>query len=264
MENFDITKIQLLGIIANVGDYTSEPSIMTPCMTLKEGLKQNNIDYDLLQYCCSTLLNWYKTNINEICGNQYVHNKDVHNNNIRLLENIVADIENYKDEYIERLSISRIKKEKPAISENEIFIVHGHDDGLKNEVARFLEKLSFKPIILHEQPSSGDTIIEKIERYSNVGFGIVLYTPCDVGSSINESTNLKARARQNVIFEHGYLISKLGRKNVVALVKGDVEKPNDISGVVYVSYNTGDGWKTDIAKELNALGYNIDFNKIFE
>lgn len=67
-----------------------------------------------------------------------------------------------------------------------------------------------------------------------------------------------------MVFEHGYLIGKLGRKNVVALVKGDIEKPNDISGVVYINYTMGDGWKTDIAKELNAAGYHIDFNKIFE
>jgi len=30
---------------------------------------------------------------------------------------------------------------------------------------------------------------------------------------------LKPRARQNVVFEHGYLMGKIGRKNVCALVK---------------------------------------------
>lgn len=64
---------------------------------------------------------------------------------------------------------------------NKIFIVHGHDNALKQEVARFLEKLDLKPIILHEQASLGLTVIEKIEEYTDVTFGIVLYTPCDVG-----------------------------------------------------------------------------------
>ncbi|PBH49591.1 nucleotide-binding protein [Clostridioides difficile] len=144
-----------------------------------------------------------------------------------------------------------------------MFIVHGHDNGLKNEVARFLEKLKLKPIILHEQASEGETIIEKIERYSNVGFGIVLYTPCDKGGLANDGAELRCRARQNVVFEHGYLIGKLERKNVCALVKDDVEKPNDISGVVYVSYDESGAWKIEIAKELKAAGYNIDFNKLF-
>jgi predicted nucleotide-binding protein len=120
------------------------------------------------------------------------------------------------------------------ISKSDVFIVHGHDDLAKTQAARFIEKLGLKPIILHEQTSSGKTIIEKIEEYSNVGFGIVLYTPCDKGCKNGDETKWLNRARQNVVFEHGYLIGKIGRQNVCALVKGEVEVPNDISGVVYV------------------------------
>ena len=64
---------------------------------------------------------------------------------------------------------------------NKVFIVHGQDDGLKNEVARFVDRLGLDSVILHEQVNAGDTIIEKIERNSDVGFAIVLYTPCDEG-----------------------------------------------------------------------------------
>ena len=71
---------------------------------------------------------------------------------------------------------------KIEFDKSQVFIVHGHDDLAKIETARFIEKLGFKPIILHEQASSGQTIIEKIENYSNVGFGVVLYTPCDIGA----------------------------------------------------------------------------------
>jgi len=264
MKNYNITKVQLLGIIENINNHTSEPSIKVPCTTLKEGIEQSNITFDMLEYCCNTISQWYSKNLSKISSSQFVHNEDVHQENVKLINDIVKDIEDSKDEYEKLLSSPRIIQEHPSISKNEIFVVHGHDDGLKNEVARFLEKLNFKPIILHEQANSGDTIIEKIERYSNVGFGIVLYTPCDVGNTLSNSDNLNARARQNVVFEHGYLIGKLGRKNVVALVKGEIEKPNDISGVVYINYAVGDGWKTDIAKELNAVGYNFDFNQLFQ
>lgn len=144
----------------------------------------------------------------------------------------------------------------------QVFIVHGHNEEVKIKVARFIEKLGFEPIILHEQASSGSTIIEKIEEYSNVGFGIVLYTPCDIGGKQTDSPELKSRARQNVVFEHGYLIGKIGRNNVCALVQGEIETPNDISGVVYVSMDKADAWHIQIARELKHSGYNVDMNKI--
>jgi predicted nucleotide-binding protein len=143
-----------------------------------------------------------------------------------------------------------------------VFIVHGHDETPKLDVARFIEKLGLKAIILHEQVNSGLTIIEKIEEHSNVGYGIVLYTPCDVGAKKGDESNLQARARQNVVFEHGYLIAKLGRRNVSALVKGKIELPNDISGVVFITMDDHKAWKVEIAKELRSVGYKVDMNLI--
>ena len=83
-----------------------------------------------------------------------------------------------------------------------------------------------------------------------------------MGASQEKKDELKPRARQNVVFEHGYLIGKIGRENVCALVKGDIEKPNDISGVVYVEMDKGDGWKLTVAKEMKERGYKVDLNKI--
>ena len=98
-------------------------------------------------------------------------------------------------------------------------------------------------------------------EYSNVGFAIVLYTPDDLGNvkSKAEDGSLNGRARQNVVFEHGYLMAKIGRENVASLVSGDIELPNDISGIVYTSDKD---WKVAIAKEMKAAGYEIDFNAV--
>ena len=150
------------------------------------------------------------------------------------------------------------------MDKSKVFIVHGHDGEAKEAVARFVEKIGLEAIILHEQVSSGNTIIEKIEANSNVSFAIVLYTPCDVGASKGEQDRPKPRARQNVIFEHGYLIGKIGRKNVCALVKGDIEKPTDISGVVYIPMDEGDGWKLAVGKEMKACGYEFDPSKLLK
>lgn len=143
-----------------------------------------------------------------------------------------------------------------VFNSSQVFIVHGHDDLAKLEMADFIEGLGLEPIILHMQASSGRTIIEKIEHYSNVGFGIVLYTPCDVGSKVG-ALNGSYRARQNVVFEHGYLIGKLGRPRVAAVVKDTVETPNDISGVVYVALDAQGRWKEELKKEMRSVGYQV-------
>lgn len=141
-------------------------------------------------------------------------------------------------------------------NKEQVFIVHGHDEHAKNDVKSYVESKGLEPIILHLQASGGRTIIEKIDHYSNVGFGIVLYTECDIGAK-RDTLIYNWRARQNVVFEHGYLIAKLSRKRVAALVKGSVETPNDISGVVYVSMDAAGNWKGELDVELRNAGYSI-------
>jgi predicted nucleotide-binding protein len=138
----------------------------------------------------------------------------------------------------------------------EVFVVHGHDGEAKESVARFLEKLGLVPIILHEQPSQGRTVIEKFEISSkNVAFAVVLLTPDDVGGTTDEATDLRPRARQNVILELGYFMGRLGRTRVCALYKGGVELPSDFQGVVYIEFDPAGAWRTKLAQEL--LGAKI-------
>lgn len=144
-----------------------------------------------------------------------------------------------------------------------VFIVHGHDETAKVTVARFLDKAGFEPIILHEQANLGKTIIEKLDYYTDVDFAIVLYTECDLGRAKEENVDKERyRARQNVVYEHGYLIGKLGREKVFALVKGDVETPGDISGVVYTQMDGMGAWKMDLARDMKAVGLPIDMNAL--
>lgn len=130
-------------------------------------------------------------------------------------------------------------------------------------MARTLDKGGFEAIILHEQPNSGSTIIEKIEKYTDVGYAVVLYTECDFGRDKDSKVeDEKYRARQNVVFEHGYLIAKLGRNRVSALVKGNVETPGDISGVVYIPMDSNGAWKTALGRDMNAAGLPVDLNTL--
>lgn len=157
------------------------------------------------------------------------------------------------------------KKEysKPNTAPNKkIFIVHGRDNETKQEVARFVDSLGLKSIILHEQASRSMTILQKIDHYtSDVGFALVLYTPCDLGKGLiehNSNKPAKPRARQNVVFEHGYLIAKLGEDKVMPLLKSEeIEIPNDISGMVYSNLDSSGGWKLEVIRELEAAGYTL-------
>jgi predicted nucleotide-binding protein len=142
----------------------------------------------------------------------------------------------------------------------EVFVVHGHDDGARETVARYLERIGFKPIILHEQANKGRTVIEKIEAHGDVDFAVVLLTPDDQGSI--SGGNPEPRARQNVLLELGYFIGRLGRGNVCALKRGVVEIPSDFAGVVWEAMDDAGGWKQSLARELQAAGHEIDWNQV--
>jgi predicted nucleotide-binding protein len=141
-----------------------------------------------------------------------------------------------------------------------VFIVHGHDDGARETVARFLERIGLEAIILHEQANQGRTVIEKVVAHSDVGFAVVLLTPDDEGC-VRGGTP-EPRARQNVLLELGYFIGRLGRDKVCALKRGTLEIPSDFAGVVWETMDSNGGWKQALARELQAAGHDIDWNKV--
>lgn len=155
------------------------------------------------------------------------------------------------------------EKKKPAKkSGRKVFVVHGHDNETKQTVARFIEKLGLEAVILHERSNKGLTLIEKFEQNSDVAYAVVLMTSDDVGAAKSDADKLNARARQNVVLELGYFMGKLGRKNVAAILRGDIERPSDYDGVVYIGYDLNDGWKLLLAKEFKEAGLNVDLNAV--
>lgn len=160
-----------------------------------------------------------------------------------------------------------IKRPAPSASAarghgDRIFVIHGHDDAAKNKITRFLEKLGFKAIIFHEHASGGRTIIEKFEALADVDFAVAILTPDDKATSARDASNsnLKPRARQNVVFEMGFFAGKLGRSHVCALVGEQVEKPSDYDGVVYIPLDQG--WEVPLARELRNVFPWVDMNKV--
>ena len=177
-----------------------------------------------------------------------------------ILESMIDEIKEFWQEDSQSSAISTPQVNTQEIS-NKIFIIHGRDDSAKATVARFLEHLELEVIILHEQPNKGRTIIEKFEDYADVKFAVVLLTPDDEGALKDQNHNYESRARQNVVFEFGYFIGRLGRKNVCALLKGDVEKPSDCDGIIYIPLDDNGGWQIPLLRELKAADFKIDANK---
>lgn len=90
---------------------------------------------------------------------------------------------------------------------NKVFIVHGHDNAAKNETREMLELLGFETIILQEQPGASITIIEKLEKYSDVGFAVILYTECDVGRKKEPLKNLKNTVQGKMLYLNTEILS---------------------------------------------------------
>jgi len=161
---------------------------------------------------------------------------------------------NFLEKSTKEQAVPRSREESK--SSRLIFIVHGHDEVMKQSVALYLKELGLKPVILHEQASEGLTFIEKFEKYADVEFAVILLSPDDVGRAKAETED-RPRARQNVIFEMGYFFARLGRAKVVALHR-DVEMPTDVDGIIYVDYDKSGAWKAHLTREFKAARLAIN------
>lgn len=149
-----------------------------------------------------------------------------------------------------------------------IFIVHGHDSDARDQLELALHRLGLKPFILMNSSGGGKTIIEALEgqigRDFTSDFGIVLMTPDDFGYSKKDGDKkIEPRARQNVILEAGMLLASLTRSQMAIIVKGHLEMPSDLQGVIHLAYN--DHVKEIIPKlcqRLKEAGFDLEPNQI--
>ncbi len=124
----------------------------------------------------------------------------------------------------------------------QIFIVHGHDATARDQLELALRRLGLEPFILMNTSGGGKTIIEALEgqigRDHTSDFGIVLMTPDDFGYSKDDGeTKAEPRTRQNVVLEAGMLLASLTRKRMAILVKGHLEMPSDLQGIIHLGFN---------------------------
>lgn len=149
-----------------------------------------------------------------------------------------------------------------------IFVVHGHDTEARDQLELVLRRLGLEPFILMNTSGGGMTIIEALEgqigRDYSAAFGIVLLTPDDFGYAKGDGPDkAEPRARQNVILETGMLLSSLTRERIALLVKGHVEMPSDLQGIIEFRFNEHvREIVPKLCERLREAGIDIDASKI--
>jgi len=180
--------------------------------------------------------------------------------NLTTLQSIMARLE-LMPERLEPAA-SSVQASSLRGASKRVFLVHGHDTGVLGSVEAFLRKLGLDVVILKDEPNKGQTIIEKVESNADVGFAVVLLTGDDEGHQRQMRDALVPRARQNVIFELGYFIGRLGRPRVCALYESGVELPSDYSGVTFIHWSEDESWKFLLLRELKAAGLPVNANDV--
>ena len=148
-----------------------------------------------------------------------------------------------------------------------VFVVYGHDMKARTELEALLRRWDIEPLILDQLPSEGQTLIEKVEKYTgaDVQFAVVLATPDDEGFAKGKEDERKFRARQNVVLELGLILGKLGRPRVAILLKDQakMEPPSDIHGLIYIPFvDSVEDAKVTLAKEMAKQGLPIAVGKL--
>jgi predicted nucleotide-binding protein len=121
-----------------------------------------------------------------------------------LLKALEMTLEALKDDAFNEVRQPTSESTSAALS-NKVFVVHGHDHALKTEVENFLHQIGLEPIVLHRQPDQGQTIIEKFEQNSDVGYAFVLLTPDEMAYTTDQDglpdndRKKERRARPNVV-----------------------------------------------------------------
>lgn len=154
-----------------------------------------------------------------------------------------------------------------SVNQNKkVFVVYGHDVNARTQLEAMLRRWELEPLILDQLVSGGQTIIEKLEEYTNqANFGIVLATPDDIGYPKKDETKKRYRVRQNVVLELGMLLAKIGREKVAILLSQaeDMESPSDIQGLLYMPFKDNvEEAKLSLAKEMQNNGYTLDIAKL--
>lgn len=152
------------------------------------------------------------------------------------------------------LLIKRKAEESLRKKEN-VFIIHGRDEAKWRELKDIVQtEFRMNSIILAQQPDAGcKTVIEKFEHYAETcSYAIAVFTPDDEVLSDSETY---LQARPNVIYELGWFCGRLGRGNVMLILKEGTSMFSDFGGIIQKRFTHNVSEKlVEIRNDLIAAG----------
>lgn len=140
-----------------------------------------------------------------------------------------------------------------------IFVAHGRDLLARDSVAHVVQSLGLEPVFLSDSVLMGHTWIDGLESVSHgVSFAVVIYRADDRGWLAGDPHGVRPRVRQNVLFELGFMIGRLGREKVCVLYEEGVDIPSDFEGARFVKLAGESEWKVNLAITLQQAGFEVD------
>jgi hypothetical protein len=137
---------------------------------------------------------------------------------------------------------------KTQIRSNQIFLISTKENKIEQKIIQTLVTLDLDPILLDRKKFN---IMEKIDNFPQVSFAIFLIL-----------ADGKSYVEQNITFELGYLMGKLGPENVVAIYETKKKFQNLKNNLMiqWIEYKTG--WDLKLVRELQSNNFKIDTTKL--
>ena len=146
------------------------------------------------------------------------------------------------------------------LSPTKSFLIYGNDNHSKQTLSRFLTKLGIEFISFNARANQEDTLIERIERYPDTKFAILLLPLAEEVVKTDEKSSIDDNVGHRLAIEIGYLMGKLGRKRVCALVSENMKIPSDLSRLLHFKMDASHMWRLLLVKQMKEAGLQIDLN----
>lgn len=158
MDSYKKLKLEINGIKDVLEEYTSDGNILNCINGLKQGLE--NDDVESVLYYLGEVCAWYQKNIGRIHSNDLVFNKDSHDRNKEILEEIKEELDTYDFK-----SIITGTEMDVAVKEPKIFLSHRSSD---KKYGHALEKLIIGLGVKNEQLIYTSHPLHKIPLNENI------------------------------------------------------------------------------------------------
>lgn len=153
-------------------------------------------------------------------------------------------------EYVQREKTNRYMNPEGK----KVFIIHGHSDDSAMLLQQMLkEQLKLESVILKNEASSGESVIEKFEGFArDCGYAFAIITGDDL---VKKDGEKYFQARPNVLFELGWFYGRYGRSRVCMIREEGTQIPSDLSGIISLGFtkNIKEVY-LDMCTELKAAG----------